>query len=337
MTKVDRPRWVLAFDASCLACRRVADSVEEACGDELEIMPLNHKDVHTWRTQAFGGNAPWAPTLVKVEKDSVNAWAGRSMAPRLVRHLGLSSTIRVIRALGQLSAVPAHPEPEGKSPKIARKRFLQIGFGMTVAVGLLTTGQIPAFARSGPAKARAWVEANKAALPDTYKAVTSYPLEYRKAIFTTLPVEKKINLWLEQIRLYRAEHPSLSAIQDKVLRRATDFLSTTGTRLYTLSAQTKEVAEEVDRTKVNLRKDAIEAFGYNDARLLIGTLGRDDFTIPSGSHEAGATALDCECNNPDSWCGWGWACWSLPQIECDIQDGCGEFWCCVCNGRCVDV
>jgi hypothetical protein len=50
-------RWVLAFDASRGRCR----------GSRC----VTHTDVVRWREQTPGGDAPWAPTLLRVAGDGV--------------------------------------------------------------------------------------------------------------------------------------------------------------------------------------------------------------------------------------------------------------------------
>src|SRR5689334_14186033 len=115
-------RHVLAFDASCARCRQISAAVAHASGDRLEVLPLNNAEVRAWRERWFGERAPWVPTLVRVVGDDIQVWTGRGMVVPLVRGLGPRSTVRVLRALGELRE--QRPEPATGPGVVGRKRFL---------------------------------------------------------------------------------------------------------------------------------------------------------------------------------------------------------------------
>jgi hypothetical protein len=83
---------VLAVDADCRRCRAAgAEAARRA--PELEVAPLRDYRVRAWRTEAYGADPPWAPTLLAVTvrpdgTDEVRAWHGPAVAAGLVATLG---------------------------------------------------------------------------------------------------------------------------------------------------------------------------------------------------------------------------------------------------------
>lgn len=83
---------VLAFDADCRRCRRVA-AAAAGRAPELEVLPLRDYRVAAWRREALGDDPPHAPTLLAVTvapdgTDHVRAWTGAAVAAGLVTTLG---------------------------------------------------------------------------------------------------------------------------------------------------------------------------------------------------------------------------------------------------------
>ncbi len=95
-------RLLLGFDAGCMTCSGLAKSIEEAFGDRLEVRSLTDPMMEHWCGQAFGENAPWAPTLVEIKPASIRAWTGRCMGLVLAGKLGVFATWRVMQALKRL-------------------------------------------------------------------------------------------------------------------------------------------------------------------------------------------------------------------------------------------
>ncbi len=319
-------RWVLAFDASCGGCREISHTVGQACDGKLEVLPLAHPEVRQWREQRFGSQAPWAPTLIRVQDGDVLVWTGRAMAIPLVRMLGLRSTMRVVHALGQLR----HPDNERSDEQaggavVGRKKFLQLGTGVAVAAGLIATGQLPAFAMSGPSPARAWVETNRSRLPQRYDDVVTYPISYRRAIFSELAPQSQRQLWLDHLSRYRAAHPQLSAEQTAVIDQATDIVATE----CTFDSEPAR-GSDLHRNVQELANRARQAFGDDEARALIATLGPAGDSTTSAAAPAGTL---CACSDQchdycegSRYCKYG---------GCDFTRSCCTFWQWVCNGFCV--
>jgi len=97
-------RLVLGFDAGCLTCSELAKRIEERVGDKIEVRSLNDPMMDHWRKVVFGEAAPWVPTLVEVEGNTVRAWTGIRMGARLSRSLGPVATWRVMQVLGEANA-----------------------------------------------------------------------------------------------------------------------------------------------------------------------------------------------------------------------------------------
>lgn len=79
MEALEKKRLVLGFDAGCTTCSQLAERIEEAAGEKLEMMSLSESCMREWRGQALGKDAPWAPTLVEVGDGKVRAWTGVKM------------------------------------------------------------------------------------------------------------------------------------------------------------------------------------------------------------------------------------------------------------------
>jgi hypothetical protein len=98
----DGRRLVLGFDARCMTCNGLAQRIEEAVGDRLEIRSLNDPMMRHWRRQALGENAPWAPTLIEVNGSVVRAWTGVRMGAHSAHKLGPAVTWRLAKILGEM-------------------------------------------------------------------------------------------------------------------------------------------------------------------------------------------------------------------------------------------
>lgn len=128
-----RTNLVLGYDATCIDCSKVAQTVRREAGDHLEVVPLRSPRMQQWRRQAIGDDAPWAPTLVRVTDDNVEAWTGWHIAPVLARHLNAKTTWRILGALGG----SALDNGNGKRVGISRSAFLRGAVGSLVGFGIL--------------------------------------------------------------------------------------------------------------------------------------------------------------------------------------------------------
>jgi predicted DCC family thiol-disulfide oxidoreductase YuxK len=208
------PRWILAFDGSCATCRAVSCTVKRSCDGKLEVLPLQSSDVKKWRKKSLGSDSEWVPTLLRVNGDQVRAWTGAAMGITVVRHLGVRSAFRVLRALGELDRRSDHDSSnDDKSRRaIGRAQALRLGLGAVIAGGLVVAGKVPAFASGSRSGVESWMSANKDRLPTTYDALVAHPVPVRQAIFNESSPSVKSGFWMEHIKAYRASHPKLSPI-----------------------------------------------------------------------------------------------------------------------------
>ncbi|MFD5074286.1 bacteriocin fulvocin C-related protein [Streptomyces sp. NPDC058371] len=311
------PRWVLAFDGSCATCRKISSAVFHACDGKLEVLPLDDERVWGWRESALGTDAPWTPTLLRMDAGQVRAWAGAAMTVPLVRRLGPRSTIRVLRALGELRRADAghHQGRPATGRTLGRAQFLRACAGLSVAAGLIIRGSTPAFAENEHEAASRWVLTHRAELPTTYDDVVAYPLSYRRAIHEALPAKTRSGLWAEHLRRFKSSRPELTAAQHRVVDRALD-----------LAADPATFEGEPPAELTELGRTARETFGVDEARAMLAVLG------PAA--DAWAPAPNCECNKVDVYCGWSGDC--VDDGCHHTSTGCGSLYIYPCNGLCYD-
>jgi hypothetical protein len=140
-------RLVLGFDAGCMTCGGLAKRIEDRVGDRIEVRSLNDPAMDHWRREAFGEDAPWAPTLVEVEHGKVRAWTGVRMGARLSRVLGPVATWRMMQVLGEANADLELTESTAVNAisGLTRGQFLKGVGGAAVAMSILGgTGKLPA-------------------------------------------------------------------------------------------------------------------------------------------------------------------------------------------------
>lgn len=335
--QAEATRWVLAFDASCASCREISVNVARASAGKLDVLPLGNPEVRSWRVEHFGAEPPHVPTLIRVRPNDVRAWTGPSMAPVLVRRLGTRATVRVLTALGTLRAQPTDASrPAGRD--MGRAQFFRLCAGAAVGAGIVLHGQTPAFAASDRTRARAWVEANRHALPQHYEEVTALPMSHRREVFKASSPRVRSRLFTRQLTRYRAEHTArLTPEQRDVLDRGIALVSHEpmfAERVLSTSTHTSLEA---------LRKDGARAFGSGEAAALfaaltppaaLGFATRSD-TTPDTVDAPGTTRdwEDCTCAYASDYC---------IDHECDqgnfcdhTDGGCGSAWLYDCDGLCL--
>ncbi len=157
-------RLMLGFDAECATCSDLAKRIEEAVGDKLEVRSLHDRQMQHWRKQALGENAPWVPTLVEVGEGKAKAWTGMQMGARLSRVLGLVTTWRVMKTLGDAKANVRPVDPAGArvGSTLARSQFLKRVGGAALALGIFSGTALPAFATGGNKAVEAGKQAERA-------------------------------------------------------------------------------------------------------------------------------------------------------------------------------
>ncbi|MFE7853380.1 bacteriocin fulvocin C-related protein [Streptomyces sp. NPDC057403] len=237
----------------------------------------------------------------------------------LLRRLGPRSSVRVLRALGDLRRQDA-VHTGARPGTLGRAQFLRLSAGLAVAATVILKGSPPAFAENEAASAHAWVKSHRDALPTAYDDVVAYPESYRRAIHEALPAKARSRLWTEHLRRYDEARPGLSADQRTVLRRARALAGEPATFEGAPPAELREVGEA-----------ARAAFGPDEARALLAVLG------PSTAVTRSAAALpppNCGCSIVDGYCGWTDPC---VRGGCTTtRTGCGSLWIYPCNGLCYD-
>ncbi|GIH74592.1 bacteriocin fulvocin C-related protein [Planobispora longispora] len=327
MKENSKSQWILAFDASCGQCRGLADKVKKFSGNRLGIIPLTHPNVVTWRKQALGEDAPYAPTLIRVDDADVRAWTGPAMAIRLASRLGFRGTYGLLAALGEARKEAERHDDAHSGAASGRRRFLRtagLGIAVSVIAGRTSLAQA---ASDSPSPAEAWVEANKANLPQTYEAFSAHDLSHRQAIFTELSPKVRSNLWVTHVQRYRQSHPNMSAEQQEVIRTALELYRDVTTFAVLPTEETYDKLQ-------SLNTAAIAAFGADEAHALLSNLGPQKPHIASDQSTL-AAASDCGCsadlpNNCPSYqpCRRGaYSCSSSGM-------GCGPGWVWPCNGMC---
>ena len=272
--------------------------------------------MRAWREKALGANAAWVPTLIRVAGDNIMAWTGITMGLRLVTHLGVRSTVRLLSAFGTLSRnsdVTSTPTRSG----LSRKGFLKIATGLGAAAGVILASGSSALAGSDPqAEPDRWVEANKDKLPTDYASFSEQPIPYRRAIYRRLPVATQQKLWSDHLNQYGRAHPDLTGEQRRVLSQAAAVIA---------SAAFAQPHPQLTTKLDSLSTAAITAFGKAEAGAIFATLG------PITADKIAPQGIQCSCATASDYCGDPYRCFSA---NCDHTGGCGFLWSYTCNGLC---
>lgn len=85
--EIQTPCWIIGFDSSCSTCAKLSQELVRLSNGRLSCGSLRSRQFQQWRRQSLGADAPWTPTLFKVEGDRVSAWVGAQLAWRLLRLL----------------------------------------------------------------------------------------------------------------------------------------------------------------------------------------------------------------------------------------------------------
>jgi hypothetical protein len=310
--------WILAYDDECMSCVDISERVRRLAGDRVAVLPLSSDRVTLLREQALGVDAPWLPTLVKVDGNSVRAWTGFGLSARLSLVLGLRRSLAVVRGLRRSKAL----EPVCGQ----RRRLLQAIPAATVGAFLLTGGlATPARAakldeRNKIAK---WIAANRDSLPHGYDEFVARPMPYRRAIYGELPPATQTQLWQEHLKRYRQSHPDLTPQQRSALDAADDALK----------------SGQIDVAKARAASDTIEkAFGRDEAASIVATLGEPEKPGPDTATSPDSpecwSSRECHCSVSDSWCSHPEKCGCKNGCPNPTSRGCGDLWLSPCDGTC---
>lgn len=337
MTHRITSRWILAFDASCGECSKIASAVERACDGRLEVLPIGSADVRNWRAQALGPDAALAPTLLEISDGAPRAWIGKSIGLPLVRRLGMRSTVRVLNALGELTkrAVPV-TGPQARHG-ISRPQFLSLGAGVGVATGIILMGRKPTFAAKEQAAAHDWVQQNKHQLPRDYDAVIAQPAAYRRQIVGHSTPEVRSALWVEQIGRYQRSQPGLTRRQVSALE-ATSAVAADPTTFAVGATQQPDVLRRI----ASAEQAVVDAFGGGDhdkmpqaVQTLLTEIAPQRGTASAGVVPDG-TVRGCNCSSTSSFTHCSGACLSYHLCICGAYTpGCGFLGGYECDGVCA--
>ncbi len=312
-------RTILAFDASCGKCTQISQRVAEVAGDRLEILPLTHPEVESWRRDAFGNNAPWVPTLVRINDGRSRVFIGRRMAFPLMRTLGPRATLRVISTLGEFAVGESKSVSRDAGSPMARKAFLRLGAGVVAAGGMILAGQNVSFASADERRMREWFAANSSNLPQQYNEIVALPAEYRRHVLATLSPQAKSQAWLENIAAFRRSHPHLSPTQNAVLDQARTTMSNPD-----LFVKSSGLADKLAQS--TLPEDVKQAFEPAD-RWFVLSLG-PEVAAP------GSVASTCQCSGQADFCSGNTNCLTSSGVCSATPAGCGWGGLYRCDGLC---
>jgi hypothetical protein len=126
---------------------------------------------------------------------------------------------------------------------------------------------------------RAWVLANKHRLPQTYAEFSDFTLTYRRAIYQELTPETRAQLWTDHLARYLEVHPDLSPEQQRIIADAQEVIGRPDPR-----EPGRPMPPALHSRLDDMRRRAVEAFGRDEARDLLATLGPPE---RPGSNEKG--------------------------------------------------
>jgi hypothetical protein len=136
----------LVFDAGCSVCSRLAQTVQEAVGDQLEAINIREDKARTLLATAFPDGWAHAPYLVTVHHGTVQAQTGLSGAVRLALLMGPRKAWHVWRLARQSGAVLPTAPVGPLNP--ARRQLLKLGAAVAAVSAMAGWGTVPAFACS---------------------------------------------------------------------------------------------------------------------------------------------------------------------------------------------
>jgi hypothetical protein len=132
MMRSEGETWILAYNNACGACTDMARQIEALAEGRLTVRSLRAPEVRAWRQRTLGPQAPWTPTLLRVEGERVRAWIHGGMVWQLARLLGPGKMVPIARLLAEADA----PTEQPRSPQ--RRRFVKSVGGAALAVTLLS-------------------------------------------------------------------------------------------------------------------------------------------------------------------------------------------------------
>ena len=315
-----RTRWILGFDGSCGSCAGVADAVAAACGDRLEVLPLQHPDVADGRRRALGDGAAWRPVLLTVSAAGVRAATGVRMVGRLVVHLGPRTALRVVRTVGRLRSMNDRGEvrrPGDLRPlqRLSRAHLARdVGWGLLTTVGMAVTGVAPASTDT----VGGWERVLEGSLPTTLPELIPLPEIYRWVAYTHLTPEQRSTVWTSHLAGFAARAAASSPDGRLAFLRALAAAADPAT----FRAPDLALLDAVSA-------DVVAAFGPDLARAMLAVLGPEDPDDPE------LPAVSCGCSVSSDYCTGGRRCRLGLQGCVRSSSGCGTFYSYPRDGLCA--
>ena len=198
----------------------------------------------------------------------------------------------------------------------------------------------------GDCPACTWVGAHAQTLPTTLAELSAYPLPYRRAIYSSMPAERKALVWRQQMALLMASSTEWSQRQRDLLDHVQTLL-VPGAFMKGTPAHAALLDPVLEQTLRSEFSEHILSFGelgvgvqpqgsVASAKLVI-VLWLRGLVVAQASDEP----YSCTCNDADDWC-MPWP--TSPSADCNpvinhqgcscSNDGCGWWWDKQCNGRC---
>jgi hypothetical protein len=193
-------------------------------------------------------------------------------------------------------------------------------------------------------EARAWVAAQGRNLPRTYEEISTFPVNYRRAIYTALLPEEKSALWQQQLELHLSQDRWTQEQRDTLLEAIQ--LATPDTFAVVKDKQNWRYRQMIQQIE-QLESRARAVFGHDEAAAIFGVLGpvesevtrqsdspsqRGLITAPMATSTAGTA---CSCSDRSDYCNSAYNC-TLGGCN-TIADECGTFWSYTCDGLCQNA
>lgn len=186
--------------------------------------------------------------------------------------------------------------------------------------------------------ANAWAEEHADNLPTSFEAITEYPIEYRRAIFSRLTPDQKANVWIKKLRevlnnvdLNRAQHRLLEHVIEKI---NPDIFDKNKEKYLIVADNTlKNVFGETLAGNIFSKLSSMQELKESQAKSIV--YGMSSITQTNGGVSASSVA-DCGCSSSSDYCGVTVDCSTGGAWTCEESDwGCGTLWSYSCDGRCT--
>ena len=126
----------LVFDSGCSLCSELAQQIQDATGDKLQLVSIHSDTANELLGQAYPNGWKYAPYVVAVDQQQVRAWTGFGAALRLGWLMGPRKAWSVYKLACQAGVrVPLNGNP-GAYRISQRRRFLQLRASIIRSLGI---------------------------------------------------------------------------------------------------------------------------------------------------------------------------------------------------------